>query len=67
LVWPIRERCNWRWMPPRCKSGSGSPEGELAIAEAVVYLACAAKSNAVYRAFNAATALAKESGPRKCP
>jgi len=30
----------------------GSPEGELAIAQAVVYLACAAKSNAVYSAFN---------------
>lgn len=31
----------------------GSPEGELALAQAVVYLACAAKSNAVYSAFNA--------------
>jgi putative ATPase len=30
----------------------GSPEGELAIAQAVVYMACAAKSNAVYEAFN---------------
>lgn len=30
----------------------GSPEGELALAEAVVYLACAAKSNAVYKAYN---------------
>ncbi|MFA7553240.1 MAG: replication-associated recombination protein A [Spongiibacteraceae bacterium] len=30
----------------------GSPEGELAIAQAVVYVACAAKSNAVYTAFN---------------
>lgn len=30
----------------------GSPEGELAIAQAVVYMACAAKSNAVYVAFN---------------
>jgi len=45
----------------------GSPEGELAIAEAVVYLACAAKSNAVYTAFNAATALAKESGSAEVP
>ncbi|MBS0308878.1 MAG: replication-associated recombination protein A [Proteobacteria bacterium] len=34
----------------------GSPEGELALAEAVVYLACAAKSNAVYKAYNAARA-----------
>lgn len=32
----------------------GSPEGELAVAQAVVYLACAPKSNAVYKAFNAA-------------
>ena len=45
----------------------GSPEGELAIAEAVVYLACAAKSNAIYKAFNAATALAKESGSAEVP
>ena len=34
----------------------GSPEGELAIAQAVVFLACAAKSNAVYTAYNAAAA-----------
>jgi putative ATPase len=33
----------------------GSPEGELALAQAVLYLACAPKSNAVYTAFNAAT------------
>lgn len=32
----------------------GSPEGELAVAQAIVYLACAPKSNAVYNAFNAA-------------
>ena len=32
----------------------GSPEGELALAEAAVFLACAAKSNAVYKAYNAA-------------
>lgn len=32
----------------------GSPEGELAIAQAIVYLSCAAKSNAVYKAYNAA-------------
>jgi putative ATPase len=31
----------------------GSPEGELAVAQAIVYLACAAKSNAVYSAYNA--------------
>jgi putative ATPase len=34
----------------------GSPEGELAIAQAVVYMACAAKSNAVYAAYNAVLA-----------
>ena len=34
----------------------GSPEGELAIAQAVVYLACAPKSNAVYNAYNAVRA-----------
>jgi putative ATPase len=40
----------------------GSPEGELALAEAVVYLALAPKSNAVYRAYGAATRAAKEKG-----
>ncbi len=40
----------------------GSPEGELAIAHAVVYLATAPKSNAVYVAYKAATALAKHHG-----
>lgn len=34
----------------------GSPEGELAIAQAIVYLSCAAKSNAVYQAYNSAMA-----------
>ncbi len=38
----------------------GSPEGELALAQAVVYLASAPKSNAVYTAFAAATELAKQ-------
>ncbi len=40
----------------------GSPEGELALAQAVLYLAVAPKSNAVYQAFKAATALAKKTG-----
>jgi putative ATPase len=40
----------------------GSPEGELALAEATVYLATAPKSNAVYTAFGAATRTAKEGG-----
>jgi putative ATPase len=45
----------------------GSPEGELAIAHAVVYLACAAKSNAVYKAFGAATKDAREQGSLEVP
>ncbi len=45
----------------------GSPEGELAIAQAVVFLACAAKSNAVYVAFNEAMADAKQSGSLDVP
>jgi len=40
----------------------GSPEGELALAQAVVYLASAPKSNAVYTAFKAATEIAKNTG-----
>src|SRR5690606_19625361 len=40
----------------------GSPEGELTLAQAIVYLAVAPKSNAVYEAFNAAMADAKASG-----
>lgn len=45
----------------------GSPEGELAIAQAVVYMACAAKSNAVYSAYNAARQDAREKGSREVP
>jgi len=45
----------------------GSPEGELAIAQAVVYMACAAKSNAVYTAWNSALAEAKASGSLEVP
>ena len=40
----------------------GSPEGELALAQCAVHLACAPKSNAVYRAFGEATRAAGESG-----
>jgi putative ATPase len=40
----------------------GSPEGELAIAEAVIYVATAPKSNAAYRAYGAAMRTAKEAG-----
>jgi putative ATPase len=45
----------------------GSPEGELAIAQAVVYMACAPKSNAVYMAWKAAFAEAKNSGSLEVP
>ncbi|GJD72881.1 replication-associated recombination protein A [Methylobacterium goesingense] len=40
----------------------GSPEGELALAQVTVYLACAPKSNAVYEAYKAATRVAKAHG-----
>jgi putative ATPase len=45
----------------------GSPEGELAIAQAVVFLACAAKSNAVYKAFGEAMQDAKSQGSLEVP
>jgi putative ATPase len=45
----------------------GSPEGELALAEAVIYLACAAKSNAAYKAYNAARAFVAKDRSRQVP
>jgi len=45
----------------------GSPEGELALAEAVLYLAVAAKSNAVYEAYNAARDFISRDGTRPVP
>lgn len=45
----------------------GSPEGELAVAQAIVYLACAPKSNAVYSAFKAAMRDAAEHGSLEVP
>jgi putative ATPase len=45
----------------------GSPEGELAIAQAIVYMACAAKSNAVYTALGAALEDAKHYGSLDVP
>jgi len=45
----------------------GTPEGELALAECVVYLAVAAKSNAVYKAFNEVKAFIKKDGTRPVP
>ncbi len=53
-AWDIQERL-------------GSPEGELALAQAVVYLAVAPKSNAVYIAFKRAMQAAKESGSLEVP
>jgi len=45
----------------------GSPEGELALAQAVIYLAVAPKSNAGYVAYNAARAFVKQDGSREVP
>ena len=45
----------------------GTPEGELALAECVVYLAVAPKSNAIYKAFNEARAFVKKDGTRPVP
>ena len=45
----------------------GSPEGELALAQAVVYLALAPRSNAVYTAYKAARALARDTGSEPPP
>ncbi len=45
----------------------GSPEGELALGQAVIYLAMAAKSNAGYQAFNQARAFVKQDGSREVP
>ncbi len=45
----------------------GSPEGELAIAQVLVYMACAPKSNAVYSAFNAAMRDVREKGSLEVP
>ncbi|MEO8332839.1 MAG: replication-associated recombination protein A [Gallionella sp.] len=45
----------------------GSPEGELALAQAILYLACAPKSNAGYVAYNAARAWVAQDGSREVP
>jgi putative ATPase len=45
----------------------GSPEGELALAQAMIYLACAPKSNAVYVAYNSARALIGDDKSRPVP
>ncbi|MFT4191462.1 MAG: recombination factor protein RarA, partial [Comamonas sp.] len=45
----------------------GSPEGELALGQAVIYLAVAAKSNAGYKAYNAARAFVRQDKSREVP
>ena len=45
----------------------GTPEGELALAQAAIYLACAPKSNAVYVAYNSARSFVAEDGSRPVP
>ncbi|MCB1757979.1 MAG: replication-associated recombination protein A, partial [Gammaproteobacteria bacterium] len=45
----------------------GSPEGELAIAQAIVFMACSPKSNALYTAYNQAMQLAREHGSVEVP
>ncbi|GAA5159362.1 replication-associated recombination protein A [Viridibacterium curvum] len=45
----------------------GSPEGELTLAQAVIYLACAAKSNAAYMAYNEARRFVQQDGSRPVP
>ncbi len=45
----------------------GHPEGELAIAQAIIYLACTPKSNAVYKAFNQAKKDVQQSGSAEVP
>src|SRR6185369_12709628 len=45
----------------------GTPEGELALAECCIYLACAAKSNAAYDAYNEARAFIEKDGTRPVP
>ncbi len=45
----------------------GSPEGELALAQAVIYMACAAKSNAVYTAYGQAMKTVRQQGSKEVP
>ena len=59
----------WRLALDACETYErlGSPEGELALAEAVLYLAVAAKSNAAYEAYNAARAFVSQDTTRPVP
>ena len=56
-----------RYIARRVIRMAGSPEGELALAQAVVYLAAAPKSNAVYTAYNAIRSFVKKDGSRPVP
>src|SRR5438128_8126447 len=53
--------------PRRARARLRASPGELALAEAVIYLACAPKSNAVYLAYGAARAFIAEDGSRPVP
>ncbi len=66
-AWRTRARRRWRSMPSTSTNGWAAPEGELALAQAVVYMACAAKSNAVYNAYNAARDYVREQGSQPVP
>ena len=57
-------QCNAAW---ESFERLGSPEGDLALAQAAVYLACAPKSNGVYAAFKTSMAFAKKSGAHMPP
>ena len=60
--WPTRRRWSIANAAKDAYDFLGSPEGELAIAQAVIYLATAPKSNAAYMAYGAAMRAAKEGG-----
>ncbi len=61
-AWPIPRHCPSAVAAWETYERLGSPEGELALAQLVVHLATAPKSNAVYRAYNQARKLARETG-----
>ena len=61
-----RGHCSWRLMPQRCRK-DWAVRRELAIAQALVYMACAAKSNAVYVAMKRAMSEARSSGSAEVP
>ena len=66
-AWPIRARCRSPTMPRPTYERLGSPEGELALAQAVIYLAVAPKSNAGYMAYNQARAFIRKDRSREVP